>query len=530
MYPFSTEAKKAAIEPTKMMVEEIIELMNAPDKDAKNLIEKAYQFGQKAHEGQVRYSGQPYFHHPFETGKYLASIGMSPNMIVAGLLHDVIEDANVSYATLKEEFGTDIANLVEGATKLGHVRYYGLRRHTESLRKLFAATSQDVRVILVKLMDRLHNARTLQFVPEHKRERIALETLEVYAPIADRLGMGLVKRELEDAVFPHAYPKEYKKVQKIFKDAGGEDLRRLERIHKSVRSKIAEYGVKNFQTTNRIKGLYSLYRKLERKEWDVTKIFDLWALRIIVDSVADCYTVLGIVHGEWRPLPGRVKDYIAFPKPNGYRSIHTTIHTGDGSIIELQIRTKEMNREAQFGIASHFSYKESEDLKKNESSAVRWIRQFIPLRLRVEANDHSILKEGPRTYTNGVTPDWIKHMAEMPGIDETDPKAYLHDIKSDFFSHRIFIFTPRGDVIDLPIDSSPIDFAYAIHSEIGNQMTGAKINGKLAALGTPLKNGDIVEILTSEKAKPNRKWIGMTKTTLAKRQIRSYLQHEQEAM
>ena len=507
-------------------LQNILTIMNLSQKKEVEFVTHAYELARKAHRGQKRFSGEPYLNHPVATAEYLAKIGMGPTIIAAALLHDSLEDSDITGDEIEKELSADVRRLIEGVTKLGHVRYQGMKRHTESLRKLFAATSQDVRVMIIKLADRLHNAKTLGHVPrDDKRERIAQETLEIYAPIADRLGMGLMKRELEDAVFPHAYPEEYEKVLKMFKEVGGDDIKRLEHTHNTVRKKIAEYGVKKFRTTNRIKGLYSLYRKLERKDWDITKLFDLWALRIIVDSVSDCYTVLGIVHGEWRPLPGRVKDYIAFPKPNGYRGIHTTIHTGDGDLIEIQIRTEEMHREAQLGIASHFSYKESATKKKGESAAISWIRQFIPARLWMEGQGKSTTGEIKRTYTNDSTPDWMKRMAETPEDDE-NPQVFLQDIKSDFFSHRVFVFTPRGDVIDLPIDSSPIDFAYAIHSEVGNKMSGAKVNGKMASLDTHLKNGDIVEISTSEKSKPNRKWIAMAKTTLAKKQIRVYLQRE----
>ncbi len=515
--------------PTKLQLEELLVLVNSNRKSDIELITRGYEFSKKAHAGQKRYSGKPYFHHPFETAKYLAALQMPASMIVAGMLHDTVEDADVEPQTIADIFGEDIAEMVEGVTKLGTVRYHGMQRHTESLRKLFAATSRDIRVMVVKLMDRLHNARTLQFVPAHKRGRIALETLEIYAPIADRLGMGVIKRELEDAVFPHAFPKEYKKSTKIFKDVGGEDIKRLDRIQNNVRKKLAEYGIKKFRTESRIKGLYSFYRKLERKDSDVTKIFDIWALRIIVPTVTDCYTVLGIVHGEWRPFPGRMKDYIAFPKPNGYKGIHTTIHINDGSVIEIQIRTEEMHREAQFGVASHFVYKDSKSSTKiDNNAALNWIRQFIPVRLWVEGQDKSPSKKAVHTYTDAATPAWLKSMADAQKIDGENPRSFLQNIKNDFFSHRVFVFTPRGDVIDLPIDSSPIDFAYAIHSEIGNKMSGAKVNGKMAALSSSLKNGDIVEIATSEKSHPNQKWIGLTKTTLAKRHIRAYLQRVKE--
>ncbi len=505
-------------------LQNILNLMNLSDKKEVEFISRAYDLAKVAHRGQKRYSGEPYLNHVVATAEYLAKIGMGPTIVSAGLLHDALEDSDMLPEAIAGELSEDVRDLVAGVTKLGRVRYQGVQRHAESLRKLFAATSEDVRVMIIKLADRRHNALTLEHVPrKDKRERIAHETLEIYAPIADRLGMGLMKRELEDAVFPHAYPEEYKKVAKIFKDAGGDDVKKLERIQNNIRRKIGEYGVKKFNTKNRVKGLYSFFRKLERKDWDVTKVFDIWALRIIVDSVSDCYTVLGLVHGEWRPLPGRVKDYIAFPKPNGYKSIHTTVHTNEGGIIELQIRTQKMHDEAQFGIASHFSYKGVAKQSSSKNSAVNWIRQFIPARLWMEGQGKSVSGE-KKTYTDGDTPDWIKNITETQGSN--DPRSFLQGMKSDFFTHRVFVFTPRGDVIDLPMDSSPIDFAYAIHSDVGDHMSGTKVNGKLAALSSSLKNGDVVEIMTSDKSHPNRKWISLAKTSLAKRHIKSYLQKE----
>jgi len=507
-------------------LQRILTLMDLSSKEDREFVIRAYMLTRKAHRGQKRYSGEAYLDHPIATAEYLAKLGMGPTIVAAGLLHDTLEDTDITPEEITKELSEDVYELVEGVTKLGHVRYHGVKRHTESLRKLFAATAQDVRVMIIKLADRLHNAKTLKYVPrDDKRERIANETLEIYVPIADRLGMGMMKRELEDAVFPFAYPSEYERTLKIFEDAGGNDSRRLERIQHHIRKKIAEYGIKKFHTSSRIKGLYSLYKKLERKKWDVSEIFDIWALRIIVENITDCYTVLGIVHGEWRPLPGRMKDYIASPKPNGYKSIHTTIHTGYGDIIELQIRTEEMHREAQLGIASHFSYKDANTGKKaNANNAINWIKQFLPIRFSMEGNDSALAEKNMRIYSNKETPTWIQSMVEMDTADNTDQNNFIKDIKSDFFSYRIFIFTPRGDVIDLPIDSSPIDFAYAIHSDVGDHISGAKINGKMVSLDTCLKNNNIVEIMTSDKSHPTQKWLEMSKTTFAKRHIRAYLQ------
>ncbi len=512
-------------------IKEIIKLMDSPTKKEIVFITKAYDFAKDAHSGQKRHSGKPYFTHPFEVAKNLANIGMAPNMVAAALLHDTVEDLGTPPEKIQEEFNADVRMLVEGVTKLSTVRYRGMKRHTESLRKLFAATSEDVRVMIIKLLDRLHNAQTLEYVKESKQQRIALETIEIYAPIADRLGMGIIKRELEDAVFPFAYPEDYKDTKEKFKEAGGEDLKKLDKIHKSIKKKLAEYGIKNFRTDTRVKGLYSFFKKLQRKDGDVSKIKDVWALRIILPTVADCYTVLGIIHAEWKPMPGRIKDYIAFEKPNGYQSIHTTIHTGDADLLEVQIRTEDMHKEAQYGIASHISYKEmiagSKTAQKTNTAGMDWVKQFIPYKLLFHSEDNDETgkeskKDKPATYTKDGTPKWIKHMVDIKQ-KEDNPDEFLENMKSDFFSYRIFVFTPRGDVIDLPTDSTVIDFAYAIHSNIGNHISGAKINGKLSSLDSILKNGDIVEILTSKQAKPNRKWLDYAKTTMAKRLIRTYI-------
>src|SRR3989344_3323370 len=318
-------------------LKEILEAMASKNAKDVELVTKAYEFSKEAHKEQKRYSGDPYFVHPAEVGYLLATAGMGPRAISAGLLHDTIEDAGVKPKDIEEQFSGEVLSLVEGVTKLGTLRYRGLERHTESLRKLFAATANDIRVLILKLMDRLHNARTLEHVPRsEKLTRIALETLEIYAPIADRLGMSVAKQELEDAAFPHAYPKEYEKTRELLKERSSENEKRLEKVEKALKRELAEMGLRAFRTETRIKGIYSLFRKLERKGWDITKIYDIRALRIIFPTVADCYSALGIIHSHWRPVPGKIKDYIAFPKPNGYQSIHTTVYTGDGGALEMQ--------------------------------------------------------------------------------------------------------------------------------------------------------------------------------------------------
>jgi GTP pyrophosphokinase len=476
------------------------------------LITKAYEFARRAHENHTRLSGEPYFYHLSETAKNIAWLGMSATTIAAGILHDVLEDVSISPEKLKEEFGTEILFLVEGVTKLGKLKYRGTDRYNESLRKLFVAMSQDIRVLIIKLADRLHNMKTLSHVPADKQKRIAEETLEIYAPIAYRLGIRKLNRELEDLAFPYVYPKEYEEIKKTLKVKRDENQQNLEKFLKSIKKALAKDGVISVRTEYRIKGLFSLYKKIQLKK-DVEKIHDILALRVFVSDIPECYKALGIIHGSWRPLPGKIKDYIAFPKPNGYKALHTTVFTGDGSIVEVQIKTLQMHLESEYGIASHVSYKEGRI--SGLSSDMLWVRNLLPKKN---------LSKDYATISSDV-PTWIKELVEYQNQTKDDG-TFREDIRSDFFGHRIFVFTPVGDVIDLPIGSCPIDFAYSIHSEIGDHTFGAKVNGKLVSLNQQLKNGDIVEIITKPKSKPSTKWLEYTKTTAAKKHVRSAIQQE----
>lgn len=473
-------------------IKEILTLTGKLKSEEEKLLEKAYLFAKKAHEGQKRLSGEPYFSHVFETAKILAGLGMDIQTIVAGLLHDVLEDTVTTEEELTEKFGKDIVFLVEGVTKLGTLKYYGYERHVESLRKFFIAMTNDLRVVVIKFADRLHNLKTLQYVREDKRRRIAIESIEVYAPLANRLGMGKLKGELEDAAFPFAYPKEYIKTEEIIQASRESYKKNLEKVHEELEKELLQEKIKNFELSYRVKHKYSLYQKLLKYDMDIGKIYDIVALRVIVKNVEECYRVLGIVHSIWNPLPGRIKDYIAVPKPNGYQSIHTTVFTGSGEIAEIQIRTQEMHKEAEYGIAAHFAYKEQGKGKNN-------------------------------AYKNKLKFSWIEELKEL-NYNPNEPHKFIEHLKTDFFSNRIFIFTPKGDVVDLPEDSIPIDFAYTIHSDIGDHTFGAKINGKMSQLFTKLKNGDIVEILTKKDAHPSSKWQDMVKTTVAKKHIKSYLE------
>jgi GTP pyrophosphokinase len=509
-------------------IKEILNLLQAPTPADIALITKAYDFAHEAHKDHKRFSGEPYFIHLFSTAKTLAELGMGPVTISSGLLHDCIEDVNVTPELLEREFGKEIRFLVEGVTKLGKLKYRGAERYVESLRKLFVAMAEDLRVLIIKLADRLHNMRTLEHVRKEKQFRIASETLEIFAPLAYRLGIRKIHRELEDLSFAYVYPEEYERMKKIIKEQFQKSQDRLIRFHKSVAKILVKKGVSKFRTEYRIKGLYSLYQKLERRERNIENIYDIMALRIIVQDIEECYKTLGIIHSVWRPLPGRIKDYIALEKPNGYKSIHTTVFTGDGSIIEIQIRTEEMHRSAEYGIASHFEYKDSLNKEKvKASSNIAWVKQFLPI--FKEYKDKTVKRKNVNENKDFVAdvPSWIKELAqyESNSSEQTD---YIESIKTDFFENRVFVFTPKGDVVDLPLNSTVLDFAYAIHSDIGNHTASAKINGKIAPIDKEIKNGDVVEIVTKESSQPTQKWLSHVKTTLARRHITSSLEKKKK--
>ncbi len=456
----------------------------------KTLIKKACIFAEHAHKGQLRKSGEPYYNHVFATGINLATLRMDADTIAAGVMHDVLEDTAVTSEEMTTEFGEHITKLVEGVTKLGKLRYTGAERHVESLRKFFIAMADDIRVVVIKLCDRLHNIQTLQYVSPEKQKRIALETLEIHARLADRLGMGRLKAQLEDAAFPYVYPEDYKKTLTLFESMRPISDEQLEKVVITLKEELSVFDVEIERIDHRVKHLYSLWQKLKRHKMDESKVHDVVALRIIVPTISDCYQALGVIHGLYKPFPGRFKDYIAVAKPNGYRSLHTTIFSGDGSTLEIQIRTQLMHTEAEYGIASHLSYKElGKSLTKEEiTKKTGWTKELLEWQKEIDQHQ-----------------DFMKHL------------------KEDFFEHRVFIMTPKGDVIDLPEGSTPIDFAYAVHSKIGDRVAGVKINGKLVPLDTKLKSRDVVEIEVKESAYPKRKWIDMARTTIAKRKIRQYI-------
>ncbi len=470
----------------------IAKLKKPEDKDIK-LITRALEFATTAHLGQWRKSGEPYIIHPFNVALILADFGADTQTIVAGLLHDTVEDGGATLEEIEKNFGKTVAFMVDAVTKLGKLRYRGASRHVESLRKLFVAMAEDIRVLIIRLADRLHNVRTLEHVSPDKQKRIAIETLEIYAPLANRLGMWKVKGMLEDSSFAYAYPAEYKQAVTLRKTKGKETIKRLERIYRTLHKHLQERGFGDVLIDYRIKYLYSLYMKLKRKNMDMNEIFDISALRVIVDSVEQCYQILGIIHNLWRPVPGKLKDYVANPKPNGYQSIHTAVFTGDGSIVEIQIRTKEMQREAEYGVASHILYDESGKSKlggsaKSLAKSVRWIQEMI---------------------------EWQKEVKES---DE-----FLHALKSDFMLDRIFVFTPKGDVVELPKGATVLDFAYAIHTDIGDHAAAARVNGKFVSIDTELVNKCTVLIETKKTTQPSAKWVEYAKTSFAKRHIKNIL-------
>lgn len=463
------------------------------------MLKLAFEFANNAHEGQTRASGEPYIMHPLSVATKLAEIKLDMSTIIAGLLHDVPEDTNRTLAEIEKNFGVEIATLVEGITKLGKIKYRGFERYAENLRKMFVAMSSDIRVILIKFADRKHNLKTLDFLPPEKRIRIAKETLEIYAPIADRLGMGKMKGELEDLSFPFVYPEDYAWMMRTIPKEYEAKEKYLEKVKDDVIEKLSKNNIPlgGISVQGRTKHLYSLYKKLLRPHinMDISRVYDLLALRIIVDTVADCYAALGVIHNMYRPLPGKIKDYIAQPKPNGYQSLHTTVFTDQGEILEFQIRTKQMHEEAEYGIAAHWHYKQQGHEKISKQN-LRWLEELMKWQQQIKDNDQ-----------------------------------FLKTIKFDVFQNRIYVFTPRGDVIELPEESTAIDFAYHVHSSLGDKCVGARVNNQMVNLSHTLKSGDMVEIITDKNRKgPNPDWMDIVKTSMAKSKIRASINKKDKTL
>jgi GTP pyrophosphokinase len=461
------------------------------------LIKKAYLFAQAAHQSQFRRSGEPYIQHSLATADTLIEMKLDSSTIAAGLLHDVVDDTGVPLEQIKKEFGKEIAKLVEGVTKLGKIKYRGAERQIENLRKMFLAMAEDIRVVLIKLSDRLHNMKTLSVLPPEKQQRIALETKEIYAPLADRLGIGRLKGELEDSAFQYLMPGEYSWLLNQVRDQYAEREKYLTKIIPDLKKELAKENIRPLEIHWRAKHAWSLYQKLQRYEMNLSRIYDLVALRIIVPTVEDCYATLGVIHKLWRPLPGRIKDYIALPKPNGYQSIHTTVFCQGGKITEIQIRTLKMHEEAERGIAAHWYYSEQKGL-----------RAYLK----------KILTPAPERELK-----WIQQLQQWQKEIKSSPDEFFQSLKIDFFKDRIFVFTPKGDVMDLPESATPIDFAYLIHTDIGHRCQGAKVDGKMVTLDMSLRNGQVIEIITQKQAKPSRDWLKFAKTHQAQNRIRQWL-------
>jgi GTP pyrophosphokinase len=456
------------------------------------LIGRAYRKAEEVHEGQLRKSGEPYLVHPIEVSKILAHLGMDETTVVAGLLHDAAEDTPYSQADIARDFGEDVALLVDGVTKLGSLVTEGREeRQAENLRKMFLAMSKDIRVLLIKLADRLHNLRTINYMNHDQIMYKCRETLEIYAPLSGRLGIFAVKFELEDIALKHLDPDAYFDLANQVKMKKLEREETINRVIGEIRQSLNELGI-DYEITGRSKHFYSIYRKMKYQHKQLDEIFDLTAVRIIVETVKDCYAALGAVHAMWKPLPGRFKDYIAMPKPNLYQSLHTTVLSDKGNPFEIQIRTRSMHRIAEYGIAAHWKYKEGLDGAAQEEVKLAWLRQTL---------------------------EWQQDMH--------DPREFMETLKMDLFSNQVFVFTPKGDVIELPAGSTPLDFAFKIHSGVGVKCVGAKVNGKMVPIDYSLKNGEIIEIITSSNSKgPGVDWLRIAKTSNARSKIRQWLKRE----
>ncbi len=460
-----------------------------PDADV-DFLRRAYVYSALAHRGQLRHSGEPYLVHPLEVAYILADLGLDVPTVATGLLHDAVEDSHVTLEEVQDKFGKEVAALVDGVTKLSRINIVSeAERQAENIRKMILAMVEDIRVILVKLADRLHNMRTLQFMPEDKQRRIANETMEIYVPLANRLGLGRIRSELEDLALQYTDPVSFHSLVKRLESKRGASEKLIDDVRRRLETQLGTHGI-NAEITGRVKSMYSIWRKMQAQMIDVDQVYDIIAFRIISESVKDCYGALGIVHSQWPPVPGRIKDFIAVPKPNLYQSLHTTVMSEQGYPFEVQIRTWEMHRLAEEGIAAHWQYKEKGQMTDRELAGVQWLRQVM---------------------------EWQK--------DIRDSREFLKYVKIDLYPREVYVFTPKGKVISLPRGSTPLDFAYAIHSEVGNQCTGARVNGRIAPLKTELNNGDIVEILTQPGHQPSRDWLGIAKTTRARSKIRAFLKN-----
>jgi GTP pyrophosphokinase len=461
--------------------------------DDLQIVKKAYEFSQKHHTGQTRASGEPYLVHPLQVALVLAEMMMDPVAVAAGLLHDSVEDTSVTIVDIRKEFGEQVAHIVEGVTKISKIDFATREeQQAENLRKMMLAMIDDIRVVLIKLADRLHNMRTLEHLPPDRQQKIAKETLEIYGPIAHRLGMGKIRGELEDLGFRYLDPIGYQQLHDVVEARRKQGEQFLVRVEQVLRDKLKEAGI-TASVNSRIKRLFSINKKLQRQHITVDQVYDLFAMRVITHSLQDCYGVLGIVHNVWRPVPGRIKDFIAMPRPNLYQSLHTSVITEDGTPFEIQIRTEEMHKMAEDGIAAHWKYKDGA-VSAQDEQRLAWLRQVV---------------------------EWQR--------DVSDPSEFLSTLKIDLYPEEVYTFTPKGKVVVLPREATPIDFAYSVHTEVGHTCVGAKVNGRMVPLRHKLHSGDIVEILTQAGHKPSRDWLSVVKSSRARNKIKHWLNiHQRE--
>jgi GTP pyrophosphokinase len=476
-------------------IQEVLDKVAANNKNADlDVIRKAYVYAASAHEGQVRLSGEPYLSHLLAVADSLAETGFDEATICAGLLHDTVEDTKATLEEIEEKFGEEVADLVDGVTKLNLIPFDTKEEaQAENIRKMILAMSHDIRVLLIKLADRLHNMRTLRFQKAHKQKRISQETMDIYVPLANRLGLYRLRQELEDLSFRYQKPDAYAQIAQWLEDNQVAERRITSRMETQLEALLKENGIRG-EVSGRIKSIYSIHKKMTQQHLSLDEMHDIMAFRVLVHDVKDCYALLGLVHSQWVPVQGRFKDYISMPKANGYQSLHTTVIGPEGERVEIQTRTVDMHRTAEHGVASHWMYKESGRINAKDMEQFTWLREIF---------------ERQR--------------------DETDSREFMHSLRMELFKDEVYVYTPRGEVKELPEGATPLDFAFLIHTEVGMRCAGAKVNGKLVPLGTPLKNGDTVEIITDSSRNPSRDWLKLVKTAKARNRVQHYIRTEERA-
>ncbi len=476
-------------------IQEILDQVASKNVEANlSLIQKAYVYAASAHAGQTRLSGEPYLSHPLAVAHTLAELGFDEATVVAGLLHDTVEDTKATVEDLDELFGEDVADIVDGVTKISLIPFDSKEdAQAENIRKMILAMSHDIRVLMVKLADRIHNMRTLDFQKEHKQRRISQETMDIYAPLANRLGLHRVKQILEDLSFKYLRPDVYNQITTWLEDNQVVERKIIDKVVERIENLIKSNGIKG-SVYGRIKHKYSIHKKMQQLSLTLDEMHDIMAFRVLVNDIKDCYAVLGLIHSQWKPVHGRFKDYISMPKANGYQSLHTTVMGPEGERIEIQIRTEDMHRQAEHGVASHWIYKEKSKVSTKDLEQFSWLQEIF---------------ERQR--------------------DESDSKEFMHSLRLDLFKDEVYVYTPQGDVKELPEGATPLDFAFHIHTKVGHHCSGGKVNGKLVPLSTVLKNGDIVEIITDQSRNPNRDWLKIVKTAKARSRIKHYLRTEERA-